>query len=51
MDRLLRVNMTDLTVKDEPFPGAVFAVPKEEIMRMFERMPITDELRNMRAVG
>jgi aldehyde:ferredoxin oxidoreductase len=34
-----------------PSNGAVFAVPKEEIMRVFERMPITDELRNMRAVG
>jgi len=34
-----------------PSNGAVFAVPKEEIMRVFERMPISDELRNMRAVG
>ena len=34
-----------------PSNGAVFAVSKEEIMRVFERMPITDELRNMRAVG
>jgi aldehyde:ferredoxin oxidoreductase len=34
-----------------PSNGAVFAVPKEEIMRVFERMPITDELRTMRAVG
>jgi aldehyde:ferredoxin oxidoreductase len=34
-----------------PSNGAVFAVPKEEIMRVFERMPITDDLRNMRAVG
>ncbi len=34
-----------------PSNGAVFAVPKEEIMRVFERMPISEELRNMRAVG
>jgi aldehyde:ferredoxin oxidoreductase len=34
-----------------PSNGAVFAVPKEEIMRVFTRMPITDELRNMKAVG
>jgi aldehyde:ferredoxin oxidoreductase len=34
-----------------PSNGAVFAVPKEEIMRVFERMPISDELRSMRAVG
>jgi aldehyde:ferredoxin oxidoreductase len=34
-----------------PSNGAVFAVAKEEIMRVFERMPITDDLRNMRAVG
>jgi aldehyde:ferredoxin oxidoreductase len=34
-----------------PSNGAVFAVPKEEIMRVFERMPISDELRQMRAVG
>jgi aldehyde:ferredoxin oxidoreductase len=34
-----------------PSNGAVFAVPKEEIMRVFERMPISDELRTMRAVG
>jgi aldehyde:ferredoxin oxidoreductase len=34
-----------------PSNGAVFAVPKEEIMRVFTRMPVTDELRNMKAVG
>ena len=34
-----------------PSNGAVFAVSKEEIMRVFERMPISDELRTMRAVG
>jgi aldehyde:ferredoxin oxidoreductase len=34
-----------------PSNGAVFAVPKEEIMRVFSRMPISDELRTMRAVG
>lgn len=34
-----------------PSNGAVFAVPKEEIMRVFTRMPISDELRTMRAVG
>lgn len=34
-----------------PSNGAVFAVPKEEIMRVFERMPISDELRQLRAVG
>jgi aldehyde:ferredoxin oxidoreductase len=34
-----------------PSNGAVFAVSKEDIMRVFERMPITDELRTMRAVG
>jgi len=34
-----------------PSNGAVFAVPKEEIMRVFQRMPISDELRSMRAVG
>jgi aldehyde:ferredoxin oxidoreductase len=40
-------------MRTEPVPsnGAVFAVPKEEIMRVFERMPITDELRMMKAVG
>lgn len=34
-----------------PSNGAVFAVPKEEIMRVFTRMPISDELRTMKAVG
>ncbi|MBI1816759.1 MAG: aldehyde ferredoxin oxidoreductase [Deltaproteobacteria bacterium] len=34
-----------------PSNGAVFASSKEEIMRVFERMPISDELRQMRAVG
>jgi aldehyde:ferredoxin oxidoreductase len=34
-----------------PSNGAVFAVPKEEIMRVFERFPISDELRTMKAVG
>jgi hypothetical protein len=28
-----------------------FAVPKEEIMRVFERMPISEELRVMKTVG
>ncbi len=34
-----------------PSNGAVFAVTKEEIMRVFERMPISDELRMMKVVG
>ncbi len=34
-----------------PSNGAVFAVPKEEIMRVFERMPVSDDLRQLRAVG
>jgi aldehyde:ferredoxin oxidoreductase len=34
-----------------PSNGAVFAVSKEEIMRVFQRMPVSDELRQMRAVG
>jgi aldehyde:ferredoxin oxidoreductase len=34
-----------------PSNGAVFAIPKEEIMRVFERMPISDDLRQMKAVG
>jgi aldehyde:ferredoxin oxidoreductase len=34
-----------------PSNGAVFAVPKEEIMRVFERMPVSDELRQLHAVG
>ena len=34
-----------------PSNGAVFAVPKEDLMRVFERFPISDELRAMKAVG
>jgi aldehyde:ferredoxin oxidoreductase len=34
-----------------PSNGAVFAAPKEEIMRVFERMPVSDDLRQMKAVG
>ena len=34
-----------------PSNGAVFAAPKDEIMRVFERMPISDNLRQMKAVG
>jgi aldehyde:ferredoxin oxidoreductase len=34
-----------------PSNGAVFATPKEEIMRVFTRMPVSDELRQMKAVG
>ena len=34
-----------------PSNGAVFAVPQEEIMRVFERFPISDGLRSMKAVG
>lgn len=34
-----------------PSNGMAFAVPKEQIMRVFERMPVSDELRHMRAVG
>jgi aldehyde:ferredoxin oxidoreductase len=34
-----------------PSTGAVFAVSKDEIMRVFQRMPISDELRTMKAVG
>jgi aldehyde:ferredoxin oxidoreductase len=34
-----------------PSTGMAFAVPKEEIMRVFERMPISEELRAMRTVG
>jgi aldehyde:ferredoxin oxidoreductase len=34
-----------------PSNGAVFAIPKDEIMRVFERMPISDDLRQMKAVG
>ncbi|MCX8073200.1 MAG: aldehyde ferredoxin oxidoreductase [Candidatus Binatia bacterium] len=40
-------------LRKEPVPsnGAVFAVPREEIQRVFQRMPISDELRTMKAVG
>jgi aldehyde:ferredoxin oxidoreductase len=34
-----------------PSNGAVFAVSKEDLMKVFERMPISDELRMMKAVG
>jgi len=34
-----------------PSNGAVFAVPKDDILRVFERMPVSDELRAMKAVG
>ena len=34
-----------------PSSGAVFAVPTEEIRRVFQRMPISDELRKMTALG
>lgn len=34
-----------------PSNGATFAVPKDVIMRVFERMPISDELRTIKAVG
>jgi aldehyde:ferredoxin oxidoreductase len=34
-----------------PSTGMAFAVPKDEIMRVFERMPISDELRVMKTVG
>lgn len=40
-------------LRTEPVPsnGAVFAVLKEDIMRVFERLPVSDELRTMKAVG
>jgi hypothetical protein len=40
-------------LRKEPVPsnGAVFAVPREEIQRVFQRMPISDTLRTMKAVG
>jgi hypothetical protein len=40
-------------MRTEPVPsnGAVFAVTKEDMMKVFERMPISDELRMMKAVG
>ena len=34
-----------------PSNGATFAVPKEELLRVFQRMPISDELRKMTALG
>ncbi|MFN8627219.1 MAG: aldehyde ferredoxin oxidoreductase N-terminal domain-containing protein [Candidatus Binatia bacterium] len=34
-----------------PSNGMVFAVPKEEIQRVFQRMPISDELRVKKAIG
>jgi aldehyde:ferredoxin oxidoreductase len=34
-----------------PSNGAVFAVSKEDILRVFERMPVSDNLRQMKAVG
>lgn len=40
-------------MRKEPVPsnGAVFAVPREEIQRVFQRMPISDALKTMKAVG
>jgi aldehyde:ferredoxin oxidoreductase len=40
-------------MRTEPVPstGVAFSVPKEEIMRVFQRMPISDELRLMKAIG
>jgi len=40
-------------MRTEPVPsnGAVFAVTKEDMMKVFKRMPISDELRMMKAVG
>jgi aldehyde:ferredoxin oxidoreductase len=34
-----------------PSNGAVFSVAKEQLLRVFERMPISEELRAMKAVG
>ena len=34
-----------------PSNGAVFAVPKEQLMRVFQRMPISEELRVKKAIG
>jgi aldehyde:ferredoxin oxidoreductase len=34
-----------------PSNNAVFAVTKEDLMRVFERMPVSDELRALKAVG
>jgi aldehyde:ferredoxin oxidoreductase len=40
-------------LRTEPVPsnGAVFAVSRDDIMRVFERMPVSDSLRQMKAVG
>jgi aldehyde:ferredoxin oxidoreductase len=40
-------------LRTEPVPsnGAVFAVPKDQLMRVFQRMPISDELRVKKALG
>jgi aldehyde:ferredoxin oxidoreductase len=40
-------------MRTEPVPstGVAFSVPKEEIMRVFKRMPISDELHLMKAIG
>jgi aldehyde:ferredoxin oxidoreductase len=40
-----------LRTETVPSNGAVFAVAKEDIMRVFTRLPISDELRMMKAVG
>ena len=34
-----------------PSNGAVFAISKEDMKRVFERMPVSDELRVLKAVG
>ena len=34
-----------------PSNGAVFAVSREEMMKVFQRYPVSDELRQMKAVG
>jgi aldehyde:ferredoxin oxidoreductase len=34
-----------------PGNGAVFAVPKDVILRVYQRMPVSPELRMMKAVG
>lgn len=40
-------------LRTEPVPsnGATFVVPREEIQRVFQRVPISEELRTMKAVG
>jgi aldehyde:ferredoxin oxidoreductase len=40
-------------LRTEPVPsnGAVFAVPKDQLLRVFQRMPISDELRVKKALG